>query len=180
MARKRKSGDRHPCGKRKQPSVAARAESIVSVVLAQPHRRGNTDQRAEGAWGRFCLRARLAREVYDAGEEYASVKRRWRAAKGVPSTIRLGIGGSGDGPSEATVMGWGRMLIRVEDGMARVNLAGYLAIRSAVFDQIDIGGEYESAAVVVAEWLAGALGRDVGKNVDGDAKRGLTRARARA
>ena len=79
---------RYPCGKLKQPSKAemeaaikAREErdrqSVIGVVLAQSHREGDLSQLRATSWGRFCLRNRLSRELFDAGERYASVYRQW-------------------------------------------------------------------------------------------------------
>lgn len=166
--RKRKVGKREASGKPQRAPAGERADAIRGVVLAQPHRRGNTDQRAESPWGRFCLRAGpghrpLDREIYDAGEQYAGLKRRWRAARGVPTDLRLGVGGSGDGPSDITVAQWARTIARVEHAMARETVPGFLAIRGALFDHADIGLEYQEAAVVAAEVMAAELGMMAGK-----------------
>jgi hypothetical protein len=79
MARKKKAGARHACGKLRQPltpeKLAKDAETqaqTMATVLAQPHRRGSTDQRCESALGRFVLAQWLRSEVYDAGLSYAA------------------------------------------------------------------------------------------------------------
>lgn len=73
--RKRLSKPRHPGGE----VIRERSDAVKGVVLAQPHRRGDTDQRRASALGRACRRARLRRECYDAGEDYAALVRRdWR------------------------------------------------------------------------------------------------------
>lgn len=91
------SADRYPCGKAKRPTAqqiaaAQRAaeEAEMRVVLAQPHRRGNRSQLAESPLGRFCLALDLPRELFDAGESYACLRHRWRAAQQAPSQMRLG------------------------------------------------------------------------------------------
>jgi len=52
-------------------------EREMSVVMAQPHRRGERSQLAVSSWGRFCLKHKLARELFDAGERYGDIYRRY-------------------------------------------------------------------------------------------------------
>jgi hypothetical protein len=80
---------RHPGGKIKQPTKAereaaekAREQAEKATVLAQPHRRGDTDQRCESALGSFVIRNKLRSELYDAGQAYADLVRRWRLVIG--------------------------------------------------------------------------------------------------
>lgn len=56
---------------------AAQVREAQSVVLAQPHRRGNADVMCESPLGRFVLKHALERELYDAGILYASARRMW-------------------------------------------------------------------------------------------------------
>jgi hypothetical protein len=84
------------------------------VVLAQPHRRGERDQKAATALGRFCLRNKLEPELYQAGEDYAALVRRWRVAKGIPVQGRPGPS-TGIEPDEEKIRGWGRRIIEIED-----------------------------------------------------------------
>jgi hypothetical protein len=62
----------------------------MSVVLAQPHRRGSRDPFCESPLGRFVLRHSLDRLCYDAALSYARLVRRVFAAKGVPQPVRDG------------------------------------------------------------------------------------------
>jgi hypothetical protein len=71
--RKRKNGHSWGNGNLKAPSAAQRhrtAQDLIdiekSVVLAQPHRRGNRDQLCESPLGRLILRRKLSPVLYDA------------------------------------------------------------------------------------------------------------------
>lgn len=108
--RKRMMVLREQNGRPQRPSAAEREAARLkreqgerSVVLAQPHRRGNYDQLCSSALGRHVLDCRLRRELYDAGEEYAETTRRWRAAKGVPEPFIKGARGSGVGTTDEAV-----------------------------------------------------------------------------
>lgn len=98
------SRPREKNGKLQRPSKAERdaatraaSEREMSVVLAQPHRRGDSDQRRASAWGRFCLRNKLARELFDAGERYGQIYSRWcllkagRAVEGHSAGLGIGV-----------------------------------------------------------------------------------------
>jgi hypothetical protein len=78
----------------RQARIAAEREArkIIGVVLDQPHRRGNTDQRCESALGRFVIAHRLAPELFDAGQEYAAVVRSHRRLLGLPGVLSNGPG----------------------------------------------------------------------------------------
>ena len=56
----------------------AREEREKSTVLSQPHRMGSTDQKCATALGSFCLKHKLADELYRAGDEYGLLVRRWQ------------------------------------------------------------------------------------------------------
>lgn len=136
----------------------------MSVVLSQPHRRGNTDQKCESALGRFCLRMKLREELYSAGKNYADITRAWRVAKGVPSQMVSGGPGSGNGPSDATVIEWGKKLARVQMEMQRETPEGYYAIRLLCLDGVDI--EYLNEAQAVDALMV--MARDFGYLSTGD------------
>ena len=146
--RKRKFTPREPNGRAQRSTVAA-LEAIerdkrlqnMSVVLSQPHRQGNTDQRCESALGRFCLKHRLAREIYDAAEEYRGVVNRWRAAKGIPMELRQGIGSGGDGPSEDTVRGWSKRILLMERALNRASNEARHAVCQIVLDGFELGAD---------------------------------------
>jgi hypothetical protein len=119
--RPRKFGSRHSCGKLQQPTAAERQnfekqmeEADMQVVLNQSHRRGNRDQLCESPLGRFFLEnTMIRRELREAGIEYANIKRRWRAVKGIPTDMRLNEG-SGDDPSDETIRRWENQINLVE------------------------------------------------------------------
>ncbi len=153
--RKRLAKPRHPGGE----VIRQRPDAIIGVVLAQPHRRGDTDQLRASALGRACMRARLRRECYDAGEDYASIVRRWRAAKGCPTTLRLGGASLGDGPDADTVARWRKTIIDCDSAMARETREGWIAAKAAMLDDIDLDATWEGAFVVAMMALAICMGK---------------------
>jgi hypothetical protein len=119
--RPRKSGQRHACGKLKQPTAGERMtfqkqmeEAEMKVVLNQSHRRGSRDQLCESPLGRFFLEnPMIRRELREAGIEFAAIKRRWRAAKGVPTDVRMHEGTGAD-PLPETMRRWENQIALVE------------------------------------------------------------------
>lgn len=80
-------------GRKQRPSAAEIAAAqkeaeanalhqVVGLVLNQPHRMGDNDQRLHCALGRMCKRLKLRDELYRAGDEYAALVRRWLIAIG--------------------------------------------------------------------------------------------------
>ena len=73
---------------------------IIATVVSQPHRREFPDPSAQAvgcAIGRYVVRHKMALIIVDAAEVYAEARRKWRAAKGVPSELRMdGNGGDFD------------------------------------------------------------------------------------
>ena len=133
---------RFPCGKKRPAQRIADAqkaaeESEMRVVLAQPHRRGSRSQLAECPLGRFCLEHKLDRELFDAGEAYATLKRRWLAAWDTPLPDRLG--GSGGDIDKETLDRW-RELITAWEG-AMLDAGGYhgrLTVIALAFDRVQV------------------------------------------
>lgn len=60
------------------------AELEQSIVIAQPHRRGDASALCESPLGRFIIKYALARELYEAGLIYARVRGMWLSAWGAP------------------------------------------------------------------------------------------------
>jgi hypothetical protein len=60
------------------------AQEAMATVLAQPHRQGSRDTFCESPLGRFVLKYGLARELYEAGLLYASIRRMWIGCWGGP------------------------------------------------------------------------------------------------
>lgn len=95
--------EREGNGRHKRPSRAEmerRAEEarkrearrIIGVVLDQPHRKGNTDQRCESALGRFVIAHGLKPELYEGGNEFARIVHTWRRLKALPGVVSHGPG----------------------------------------------------------------------------------------
>lgn len=141
--RKRKEGRRETSGRLQRPTLAQIADAQKSaqdaekiVVLAQPHRRGSHDPLTECALGRFVLRLGLNRRLYDAGLEYATLRRKWLAAWSapLPDTIQ---GKGGDIPLE-TVQGWRARLNECEDAMMCCGVAAQGWVIALACDGQDI------------------------------------------
>lgn len=165
----RQAGPRWPCGRLKQPSGPARQRQlnrqeaeIVSVVLAQPHRRGNLDQLAADALGRFVLRMRFRREFYDAAQAYKRLRLRFLQAFGAPLQERLESRGtvrsSGAGPSWREIRRWSEELARIDRDLSPFGWA-WGALKRLVdgeeFDQsfdVQIGEALKKLAEVQGLW----------------------------
>lgn len=158
-----KSGPRHPNGQIKRPSRDEREQNQLLVILSQPHRRGQlnpTDQKHASAFGRFCIRNKLAEEIYTASEKYASLVRAWRAAKGVPTTLRMsGSGKGGEGPSAETVEAWGERVAKIERAVVlNSEWLGFMSVRSMILDEIDGDLRLNFLAKIAAYHLAVEMG----------------------
>ena len=139
---------RFPCGKkRRQTLQQAQNEAtdrerrrIVATVASQPHRRGFPDPTAQiigCAVGRFVIRHKMAVIIVDAAEAYATARRKWRAAKGVPSELR--IGGNGGDFDPETVRKLFDIWKSIESSVATVAGQNALSlINGAEFLEIDI------------------------------------------
>ena len=170
VGRKRKSGARQPDGRLRQPSRKEREEARKRkefgekhVVLAQPHRRGDADQRCGSAFGRFCKRCAVNAAGETAAAEYEGLVRRWRAARGVPTHLRLGLGGTGEGPSEASVRVWGARILRYDRAMAQASFEGWLALKQMLLMDYDIGLDQAPAALLALAALIEATGARGGR-----------------
>lgn len=119
----------------------------MQTVLAQPHRRGNTSQLCASALGRFCLRMKLQPALYEAGQEYAGLIRRWRSAKGVPDPEITSALGNGVGPTPEKVREWTTEILRIETNMLRSGREWYYAVRSVCIDNVDPDASNEGYAV---------------------------------
>jgi hypothetical protein len=142
---KRKTGARHPCGKLKQPSAkeradiqARRARMEAEFVQNQPHRRGfavKDDPRLESELGRFCVRYKLRKELFDAALDWANIVRLYRAAWGAPQDENHASAGLGEGPSMETQAKWKAEMLSIEEdlyGFHGKNKARYKATMELV------------------------------------------------
>ncbi len=158
---------RHANGKLVQPTKEQRAgferqieEAEMQTVLAQGHRRGNRDQLCESPLGRFFLQnTMLRKELREAGVEFASIKRRWRAAKGIPTDVRLGEGsGISDGPSDETVRAWGNKLDLVESSIKQRCPRALGPLLQMVIDEREVRPDQTIAVMFALHATAIALG----------------------
>ena len=158
---------RHPNGKLVQPTNEQRAgferqieEAEMQTVLFQRHRRGNRDQLCESPLGRFFLEnTMLRKELREAAVEFASIKRRWRAAKGIPTDIRPGeSSGTGNGPSDETVRAWGNKIDLVESSIKQRCPRALGPFTQMVIDERDIRPDQAIAVVFALHAAAIALG----------------------
>jgi hypothetical protein len=139
-------------------ALVEREPDIRAVVLAQPHRRGNTDQRCASSFGRFCLRNKLSQSVHDAGEEYRGTTQRWRILKGVPCRREPGLS---DGVGEIDndlVRAIGSHMLTMERAMVAASLCGFYALRGMLLDDFEIGMDEDGPAAEALEALAVHLG----------------------
>jgi hypothetical protein len=110
----------------------------MSVVLAQPHRRGSKDPFCESPLGRFVLRHGLDRLCYDIALDYAQLVRCFFAAKGVPQATKDGHR-TPDGARELTAEAAQCLqneLEQIEEKLRGVSRSGLAAMRElAVFER---------------------------------------------
>ena len=165
--RKRKSGLREPNGRLQRATTVDGLNALAdaarrkqqSVVLRQPHRRGEDSPLAENPLGRLCLRRRLRREMFEAGMNYAAIVACWRGAKGVPMATGRGTGkGSADGPSDLVVQRWQRQMLEIERAVTRHGLEALLVLRTLVLDEAEAGIERDEIAIVALKAAAVELG----------------------
>jgi hypothetical protein len=78
------------------PAEAREQASIMAVALAQPHRRGNSDQKAGEPLCEACRRLRLRDELYRAGCDYGVVSRNAKIAMGMRDGVAEGRGSVDD------------------------------------------------------------------------------------
>jgi hypothetical protein len=174
---KRKTGERHPCGKLKQPNAQERADIAArkarqetAFVENQPHRRDFADKSdpwLESELGRFCRLRKLRRELFDAAMEWANIVRLYRVAWGAPVDEHHGGPGSGQGPSGATLAAWKAQMLSIEEalyGDAGTNKARYAATKALVLDGKAPSRELEQFAIdglrIVAIELGGMTARE--------------------
>lgn len=158
FARRQKNGQpSRRAADAKARDLAAR-QGETQIVLAQEHRLGNADQRCESPLGRFCIRYALSDEVFRAGDQYAAIVRRWRAAKGIPTDERVGGGGNGDGPSDETIREWGAQRLRCDRAMSEASHDGYLAVVAMILYRAELSAEQWFSVTLALTALAQELG----------------------
>lgn len=145
--RKRKTAAREPNGRLKRPTVDmlnemnhAKAMAETATVRAQPHRRGSDAPECSSALGRFWLGLAINdRTLLHAGESYAGLVRRWRAAWGAKEASVPAEGmTTGEGPSEKTVRAWRAEIDRIEAKLTQASCAVRFAIDRLVVEDRDL------------------------------------------
>lgn len=145
--RKRKPGQREPNGRPQRPTQSVlnelnqrEAMKVKSVVLMQPHRNGSEAKECATALGRFWMALRTPdnRLPLLAGEGYADLVRRWRAAHGIAAAAAPEEAtGTGAGPAWSTVQGWLRQIEDIERALLKASGNVLLATKRLVVDDLD-------------------------------------------
>jgi len=82
----------------------AKAEAEQSLVLSQPHRKGDASPMAESPIGRFIIQFAMERELYGAAVDYARIRGMWLSVMG--ARLADSHAGSGGDVSEETAHKW--------------------------------------------------------------------------
>ena len=130
--RPRRSGQRESNGRIQRLNARDRDQTLIEkrTVLAQPHRRAfGVDQFAESPLGRFVLRHKLPRPLYDAGAEWGNLVRHYHAAKvGTMPMVQLGFGsGRGVSPEKAKFLS--AEAARIEQTLRPLSPVGFAGAR---------------------------------------------------
>jgi hypothetical protein len=160
--RKRKNGHRWANGNLKQPNAAARhknAQQLIdaekSIVLAQPHRRGDKSQACESPLGRLVIKWKLRHEVFDAGLQYGRKVRLWQVHHGVQIEVHApSVGHSGAEIDAATMRRWDREITRIDTALKKTSIPGFNAVRMLAVAEREIAPGVEEAAVACLTELA--------------------------
>lgn len=115
-------------------------------VMGQPHRNGADDPRCENPFGRFCIRFKLAEELYDAGEEYARLWRKWRLARGLPSMDGVFGEGSGEEPLYADPDEAWQAIMRADNAMGKFP-TGRLAVTQMCAERQEVPDAMQRRAI---------------------------------
>jgi len=169
VGRKRKAGERYPNGQlkrvrtkeAKQEAERRKLEGERAVVLAQPHRRGSMDCRAESEFGRFCMARGLRLEISDAGDAYFRTVRKWSGAihaPGLQDRQERGGSGSGDGPSRAQIEGWRWRISDMDAAMSRASPEGAKFARRLILFRTPVPPRLDREVIAALAALAESLG----------------------
>lgn len=139
---------------------ADREKEVQKFVTDQPHRQGDASRMAECPLGRFCKRYGLDDAIYQGALNYNEIRRRWRAAKGAPTLLRLHSPGTlGDGPSASTVEAWAKRLAAVLHAVVdEVGGEAWLSAELLIVDELEIPERYHEGARRALEALAVEMG----------------------
>ncbi len=161
VGRKAKKGKRQPNGQLRRPTLAelkgqehALRMAETQTVLNQPHRLGNSDPRIGSEFGRFTVNHKISQEIFDAGEHYGAVMRRWRSAMGIPTSERLNERGGSDEPSRGAIKSWERQIDEADAAMARADMRGAICVKNLVADHIPVPALHIAGCIAALVALA--------------------------
>lgn len=137
----------------------AQADAETALVRSQPHRRGEASPMAESAIGRFVLAYGLARELYDAGLQFAHVRALWLATIGAPRDERHP--GSGADLEKSVADEWrDSVAVWRREMMLAGGKEGQLAVEKMACDGFDLSPADDRLKAISALMALGkAMGR---------------------
>jgi hypothetical protein len=135
----------------------ASLQAEQTIVLSQPHRRGDSDQFCESAAGRFVLRHALPRPVFDACQEWANLIRHFNAAKTeTQPLVQLGFGsGRGVAPKKAAWLT--EQVLWIERTLRPMSPVGFRAAKDLAVFEADVPPGATSETIGVLLGLAQLL-----------------------
>lgn len=160
--RREKNGRRSRAVDRQNAASRRLADLEQSIVLKQPHRRGEKSPLAECAVGRFVLAQKMDTEVFDAALQFQRRRTIYRAVVGAPRIDQVaGSGSSVDGPDQETVARWREEIELVEEAVEeQAGKLGMLIIDRLVDRDLDVKHMTALGKIALVA-LARALGRRV-------------------
>lgn len=137
------------------------ADLEQSVVLRQPHRRGEKSPLAECAIGRFVLAHGIDPECFDAAMSFQRRRAVYRAVVGAPRIDQVaGTNGSADGPDKETVARWRDDIETVEEAVLEAAGEFGMIVINCLLDR-----DLEPRATEIAKRAVVALARAMGRRV---------------
>lgn len=137
------------------------ADLEQSVVLKQPHRRGEKSPLAECALGRFILTYSIDTECFDAAIQFQRRRAVYRAVVGAPRMDQPSAsGGSLDGPDKETVARWRDDIETVEEAVLEAAGEFGMIVINCLLDR-----DQEPRATEIGKRALIALARAMGRRV---------------
>lgn len=128
---------REPNGRIQRPTAAQRAamekearSRETVTVRKQPHRvwaKEPADPKLETPFGRFCVARGLPDDLFQAGERYSGLWRKWRLAAGLSCPFGHSSDGTGAEPGYDPDQFW-RDIERADAAMHRASVTGKVAV----------------------------------------------------
>lgn len=137
------------------------ADLEQSVVLKQPHRRGEKSPLAECALGRFILAQKIDPECFDAALQFQRRRAIYRAVVGAPRMDQPASGSSSEeGPDLETVAKWRNEIEMVEEAVLEGAGEHGMIVVNCLLDR-----DQEPRAAEVGKRALVALARALGRRV---------------